>query len=109
MPHRSICAKATFVFNEALIQDKIELFSLVLKFCLQCEISIFEREGRERLRKVKREERVHGQEPPGSFATQNVRVSGQASPRFGLALIDLGLRPWHPRSVGNPSVGLKLG
>lgn len=47
MPDRSICAKATFVFNEALIQDKIELFSLVPKFCPQCEIPPFRgRDGR---------------------------------------------------------------
>lgn len=45
MPDRSICAKATSMFNGALLQDKIELFSLLPKFCLQCEISIFQGGG----------------------------------------------------------------
>ena len=70
MPDRSTCAKATFVFNEALIQDKIELFSLVLW-------GGWGGAGRG--------ESVYGQGPPGSLATQNLRASGQATLRVGLA------------------------
>lgn len=112
MPDRSICAKATFMFNGALLQGKIELFSLLPKFCLQCEISIFQGGGPGEAAKAERGKSVHGQGPPGSISTQNLRVSGQAALRGrarGLALIALGRGPWHPRRARNPSVGLKLG
>lgn len=34
---------------------------------------------------AERDERVHGQGSPGSFATQNLRASGQAAQRVGPA------------------------
>ena len=81
MPDRSTCAKATFVFNEALIQDKIELFSLVPKFCLQCEISIIQGKGRERLQRL---ERARGSVAKGLLGASRRRISARlARPRCG--------------------------
>lgn len=84
MPDRSICAKATFMFNGALLQGKIELFSLLPKFCLQCEISIFQGEGREKLRRLK-ELRVSMAK--GRLGASRPRISAcLARPRFGVGL-----------------------
>lgn len=72
------------MFNGALLQDKIELFSLLPKFCLQCEISIFQGEGPEKLRRLKG---VRGSTAKGLLGAFRPRISAcLAGPRFGVGL-----------------------
>lgn len=78
MPDGSICTKATFVFNEAVIQGKIELFFFLLLKYLQSKTNFQE----ERRWEKRRLEKVRGCRAQGlldNVATQNLSVSGQAA------------------------------
>jgi hypothetical protein len=80
MPDGSICTKATFVFNEAIIQDKIELFFFSFSNIPSVKLT-FRGRGDRRRGESWRSERIQGSRPPGSVATQNLSVSGQAALR----------------------------
>lgn len=79
MPDGSICTKATFVFNEAIIQGKIELFFFLLLKYLQSKTSFYEERRWEKRRRLEKVRGFRAQGLLGNVATQNLSVSGQAA------------------------------
>lgn len=77
MPDGSICTKATFVFNEAIIQNRI-IYFLLLKY-LQSKTNFYEERRWEKRRRLEKVRGFRAQGLLGNVATQNLSVSGQAA------------------------------